>query len=79
MFVQQGVSMGVETWNDGYVNVWEPTCDRKVHLTGWGNHTVRSSNKAVTYLTIWDGAGNDDISVGALNTTIYARQLRLCK
>lgn len=72
LFVQQGVSLGVETWNDGYVNVWEPTCDRKVHLTGWGNHTVRSSNKAVTYLTIWDGAGNDDISVGALNTTIYA-------
>jgi len=64
--------MGVETWNDGYVNVWEPTTDRKVHLSGWGGHTVRSSNKAVTYLTIWDGAGNDDISVGALNTAIYA-------
>lgn len=64
--------MGVETWNDGYVNVWEGTTDRKVHLTGGGSHTVRSSNKAVTWLSIWDGAGNDDISVGALNTNIYA-------
>ena len=60
--------MGVETWNRGNVNVWEPTTNRKVHLEGTGPHTVRSSNKAVTYLTIWDGAGDDDISVGSLNT-----------
>ena len=64
--------MGVETWNRGNVNVWEPTTNRKVHLEGTGPHTVRSSNKAVTYLTIWDGAGDDDISVGSLNTHILA-------
>lgn len=65
--------MGVETWNRGNVNVWEPTTNRKVHLEGTGPHTVRSSNKAVTYLTIWDGAGDDDISVGSLNTHTHQR------
>ncbi|WP_288393289.1 calcium-binding protein [uncultured Herbaspirillum sp.] len=64
--------MGVETWNDGYVNIWEGTTDRKVHLTGSGSHSVYTTNYAITYLSIWDGAGNDDIVVGALNTTIYA-------
>jgi|GEM_PF-4374335 len=64
--------MGVETWNDGYVHIWEGTTDRKVHLTGSGHHSVYTTNYAITYLSIWDGAGNDDISVGALNTTIYA-------
>ncbi len=62
--------MGVETWDAGPVNIWEPTTHRKVHLVGW-NQEVRSSNKAVTFLDIWDGAGNDDISVGAVNTTIW--------
>ncbi|MDR6394778.1 calcium-binding protein [Herbaspirillum seropedicae] len=64
--------MGVETWNDGYVNIWEGTTDRRVHLTGSGPHSVYTTNYAITYLSIWDGAGNDDIAVGALNTTIYA-------
>jgi len=64
--------MGVETWDEGDVNIWEGTTDRKVHLTGSGPHSVYTTNYAITYLSIWDGAGNDTISVGALNTTIYA-------
>ncbi|MDP4299286.1 calcium-binding protein [Leptothrix discophora] len=64
--------MGVETWNYGDVNIWEGVTDRTVHLEGGGPHTVRASNKAITYLRIFDGAGNDDISVGALNTEIYS-------
>lgn len=43
--------MGVETWDAGPVNIWEPTTHRKVHLVGW-NQEVRSSNKAVTFLDI---------------------------
>lgn len=51
--------MGVETWNDGYVHIWEGTTDRKVHLTGSGHHSVYTTNYAITYLSIWDGAGNE--------------------
>lgn len=32
---------------------------------------LRASSKAITFLDLWDSPGNDDIAVGAVNTTLW--------